>query len=312
MIPATGPVCCGGWRRSAKPSWSICGARWTSWAERLPPSPARPKPWTTSSAWPTWMAGPSRPPSGSEAVLDGVEPMLFRRYGFAGCPIAPARGGVLCRQARRLHCSSIAASCRPSPTIPWCWKPWMRSTGSARQFAPGRDHREARSRGTGSVPPVGAVRAEAASLHEGSGHLAAAIAAWRAGREGDETNQTALDELARLYESRGRARQPGRDLARKGQNARRQPGTVCCVHAGGRHQVGPAGRWGRRRGGRQGSAGADPQDMSALAALVDLEEHRGDFAGPSKMRFCASPLGAWRGRADSCSGPSWPRTRANV
>jgi tetratricopeptide (TPR) repeat protein len=45
--------------------------------------------------------------------------------------------------------------------------------------------------------------AEAASLHEGSGNLVAAIAAWRAGREGDETNQTAMDELARLYEAAG-------------------------------------------------------------------------------------------------------------
>jgi len=37
----------------------------------------------------------------------------------------------------------------------------------------------------------------------GLGNLVAAIAAWRAGREGDETNQSAMDELARLYEAAG-------------------------------------------------------------------------------------------------------------
>ena len=42
-----------------------------------------------------------------------------------------------------------------------------------------------------------ALYGEAAGLHEASGDLAMAIAAWRSGREGDESNLQALDELAR-------------------------------------------------------------------------------------------------------------------
>ena len=48
-----------------------------------------------------------------------------------------------------------------------------------------------------------ALFAEAARLHEERGDLAMAIAAWQSGREGDESNLQALDELARLYEKAG-------------------------------------------------------------------------------------------------------------
>ena len=48
-----------------------------------------------------------------------------------------------------------------------------------------------------------ALYGEAARLHEERGDVALAIAAWKAGREGDESNLQALDELARLYEKAG-------------------------------------------------------------------------------------------------------------
>ena len=119
--------------------------------------------------------------------------------------------------------------------------------------------------------------AEAASLHEGSGHLAAAIAAWRAGREGDETNQTALDELARLYEAAGeRDNQVEilREKARMLDDSQQRCAVFMQVAA---IKSGPLDDTEGAVEAVKEALDADPQDLSALAALVDLEEHRGDF-----------------------------------
>jgi tetratricopeptide (TPR) repeat protein len=120
--------------------------------------------------------------------------------------------------------------------------------------------------------------AEAASLHEGNGNLAAAIAAWRAGREGDETNQAALDELARLYEAAGeRDNQVEilREKARMLDDSQQRCAVFMQVAA---IKSGPLDDTDGAVEAVKEALDADPQDLSALAALVDLEEHRGDFA----------------------------------
>jgi tetratricopeptide (TPR) repeat protein len=120
--------------------------------------------------------------------------------------------------------------------------------------------------------------AEAASLHEGSGQLAAAIAAWREGREGDETNQTAMDELSRLYEIAGeRDNQVEilREKARMLDDSQQRCAVFMHIAA---IKSGPLDDTEGAVEAVKDALDADPQDLSALAALVDLEQHRGDFA----------------------------------
>ena len=120
--------------------------------------------------------------------------------------------------------------------------------------------------------------AEAASLHEGIGNLAAAIAAWRAGREGDETNQSAVDELARLYEAAGERENQVeilREKARMLDDSRQRCAVLMEVAA---IKAGPLADVEGAVEAVKDALDADPQDLSALGALVDLEEHRGDFA----------------------------------
>jgi tetratricopeptide (TPR) repeat protein len=120
--------------------------------------------------------------------------------------------------------------------------------------------------------------AEAASLQEGMGNLPAAIAAWRAGREGDETNQTALDELARLYEAAGERDEQVeilREKARMLDDNRQRCAVLMQVAA---IKSGPLADMEGAVEAVKEALDADPQDSSALAALVQLEEQRGDFA----------------------------------
>jgi golgin subfamily B member 1 len=120
--------------------------------------------------------------------------------------------------------------------------------------------------------------AEAASLHEGSGNLAAAIAAWRAGREGDETDQTAIDELARLYEAAGERENQVeilREKARMLDDSQQRCAVLMQVVA---IKAGPLADVDGAVDAIKEALDADAQNPQALAALVELEERRGDFA----------------------------------
>ena len=120
--------------------------------------------------------------------------------------------------------------------------------------------------------------AEAASLHESRGDLPAAIAAWRRGREGDETDQTAIDELARLYEAAGERENQVeilRDKARMLDDARERCGVLLRVAE---IKAGPLGDLDGAVDAVKEALDADSSNLRPLAILVDLEEKRGDFA----------------------------------
>ncbi len=119
--------------------------------------------------------------------------------------------------------------------------------------------------------------AEAASLHESGGNLAAAIAAWRSGREGDETNQSAMDELARLYEAAGERESQVeilREKARMLDDSRQRCAVLMKVAA---IASGPLGDLDGAVDAVKEALDADPQNLTALGALVELEERREDY-----------------------------------
>jgi tetratricopeptide (TPR) repeat protein len=118
---------------------------------------------------------------------------------------------------------------------------------------------------------------EAARLHEERGDLAMAIAAWQSGREGDESNVQALDELARLYEKAGKLEGLVEVLTDKSHviedNVERAALYV---------RIGTLKA--ERLSDPDGAAAAfrealdlAPEDPVAVAALADIEEKRGDY-----------------------------------
>jgi|GEM_PF-1515908 len=119
--------------------------------------------------------------------------------------------------------------------------------------------------------------AEAASLHESLGNLDAAIAAWKMGREGDETDQTALDELARLYEAAGQREDQVdilREKARMLDDGQQRCAVLMKVAA---IKSGPLADVEGAVDAVKEALDADMNDAHALATLVQLEERRGDF-----------------------------------
>ena len=120
--------------------------------------------------------------------------------------------------------------------------------------------------------------AEAASLHEGIGNLNAAIAAWRLGREGDETDQTAMDELARLFEAAGQRENQVeilREKARMLDDSQPRCAVLLQVAA---IKAGPLADVEGAVDAVKEALDAKPGDRRALAMLVELEERRSDFA----------------------------------
>jgi tetratricopeptide (TPR) repeat protein len=120
--------------------------------------------------------------------------------------------------------------------------------------------------------------AEAASLHESIGDLPAAIAAWRLGREGDETDQSAIDELARLYEAAGERENQVeilREKARMLDDSQQRCAVLMQVAA---IKAGPLADLEGAVDAVKEALDADAGDARAMATLVELEERRGDFA----------------------------------
>ncbi len=119
---------------------------------------------------------------------------------------------------------------------------------------------------------------EAAGLHESSGDLAKAIAAWQTGREGDESNLRALDELARLNEKAGRFEGLVEALTEKSHvvedNAER---AALYVRVGTLKAGVLADLDGAALAFRE-ALDLRPEDPVALASLADTEERRGDYA----------------------------------
>jgi tetratricopeptide (TPR) repeat protein len=119
--------------------------------------------------------------------------------------------------------------------------------------------------------------AEAAGLYEDRGDVALAIAAWKAGREGDESNLQALDELARLYEKAGKLDGLVEALADKSQVIEDNTQRAALYVRIGMLKAGPLADPDGAAAAFREALDLAPEDPVALASLADIEEKRGDF-----------------------------------
>ena len=209
-----------------------------------------------------------------EAVLDAVEPMLFADMASRAARLhlrvpSPANEEA----ALQLYVRVLAAEPENTSALE-ALDALYRQRGDHENLAAIIERR-----GAIELDPSHrlAFYAEAASLHEGHGNLPAAIAAWRAGREGDETNHTALDELARLYEAAGERENQVemlREKVRMLDDSRERCLVLMKVAS---IKAGPMNDPEGAVDAVKEALDADPRDPEALAALVELEEKRGDF-----------------------------------
>ena len=122
-----------------------------------------------------------------------------------------------------------------------------------------------------------ALYGEAAKLHEERGDVAGAIAAWRAGREGDESNLQALDELARLYEKSGQLDGLVETLTDKAQVIEDNAQRAALYVRIGTLKSGPLADLDGAAAAFREALDLASDDAVALSALADIEEKRGDF-----------------------------------
>ena len=119
---------------------------------------------------------------------------------------------------------------------------------------------------------------EAARIHERLGDKTAAVTAWQAVREADESNVEALEELGRLLEQRGDNEELVAVLEDRARFSDRREERASLFFRIGELRRGPLAD-------PEGAATAfkevldiSPSDRSALSALAALEEERGDFS----------------------------------
>jgi tetratricopeptide (TPR) repeat protein len=209
-----------------------------------------------------------------EAVLDSVEPMMFAEMALRAARLrlqAPEPESE--EAALQLYVRIVEADAENTTALE-ALDMLYRRRGDNQRLAEILEQR-----GTFELDPAQRLvfYAEAASLHESTGDLPAAIAAWRRGREGDETNQSAMDELARLYEAVGeRDHQVEilRDKARMLDDSQQRCAVLMQVVA---IKAGPLADVEGAIETVKEALDADPNDPTALASLVELEERRGDF-----------------------------------
>ncbi len=120
--------------------------------------------------------------------------------------------------------------------------------------------------------------AEAARLHEERGELDAAIAAWRAVRESDETHTGALDELARLYEAQGKTAELVQALEERVRFEDHATERAALWVRIGELKVGALNDLDGAAAAFREALDAVPTDPVALRDLAGIEERRGDFA----------------------------------
>lgn len=134
-------------------------------------------------------------------------------------------------------------------------------------------------RGALELDPVRrlALYGEAARLHEERGDLAMAIAAWQTGREGDESNLQALDELARLHEKAGKLDGLVEVLTDKSHIIEDNAQRAALYIRIGTIKAGPLADLDGAAAAFREALDLAPEDPVAVAALADIEEKRGDY-----------------------------------
>jgi tetratricopeptide (TPR) repeat protein len=136
---------------------------------------------------------------------------------------------------------------------------------------------------------------EAASLHEQSGDVEKAIAAWQSGREGDESNLQALDELARLNEKAGRYEGLVEALSEKSHAIEDNAERAALYVRVGTLKAGVLSDLDGAAVAFREALDLQPNDPVALSSLADTEERRGDFTALEEALL--RQLSAARGQA---------------
>ena len=228
-----------------------------------------------------------------EAVLESVDPMLFAEMALRAAGLHLRAGGAESEEAAlKLYLRVLEADAE-NVTALEALDALYRRRGDGKHLA-----EVIEMRGGLELDPAKrlAFYGEAAKLHEASGNLRAAIAAWRAGREGDETDVRAIDELARLYQTNGEHENQVEVLREKAQvlDDSQQRCTVLMQIA--TIKAGPLNDAAGAVEAVKDALDASPQDAAALAALVDLEEKQGDWAAVEEalLRQEGAALGAER------------------
>jgi tetratricopeptide (TPR) repeat protein len=210
-----------------------------------------------------------------EAVLGAVEPMLFADMALRAARLYLQTGGSANEtSALRLYVRVAEAEPENGAAL-GALEELYRQRGDSQHLV-----EVVERRGALELDPSRrlAFYGEAAQLYESIGNLPAAIVAWRKGREGDETNQTAIGELARLFEMSGQQEDLVEILLERAQmfdDAHERCAVLMHVAS---IKAGPLGDIDGAIEVIKDALDVAPQDQGALAALVDLEEHRGDFA----------------------------------
>jgi tetratricopeptide (TPR) repeat protein len=218
---------------------------------------------------------PGEAASRIEAVLDAVDPVLFADTALRAARMHLRAGGASNEEAALKLYVRVTESDPENVTALEALDALYRHHGDSLKLAEILERR-----GELELDPSRrlALYAEAASLHEANGNVAAAIAAWRSGREGDETNLTALDELARLHASAGERNEQVEMLREKARllddGSQRAAVLMQVVDI----LTGPLSDLDGAADAVTEALDSDPNDLRALAALVSLEERRGDFA----------------------------------
>ena len=210
-----------------------------------------------------------------EAVLDGVEPMLFAEMASRAARLHLRAAGPASEEAALQLYIRVLSAEPENATALEALDALYRRHGDKQRLAEVIERR-----GALDLDPSRrlALYAEAARLHETIGNLSAAIAAWRLGREGDETNTTAIDELARLFEATGERENQVeilREKARMLDDAQQRCAVLMQVAS---IEAGPLGDVDGAVEAIKEALDADQQNLRALATLVELEERRGDYS----------------------------------
>ena len=210
-----------------------------------------------------------------EAVLEFVEPMMFAEMAMRAARLHLRSAGSAGEDAALHLYQRVLGADSENATALEALDGFYRRRGDSLSLAGTLERR-----GALDLDPSRrlALYAEAASLHESIGNLPAAIAAWRLGREGDDTNQSAIDELARLFEATGEREnqvETLREKARLLDDGQQRCAVLMQVAA---IKAGPLADVDGAVDAVKEALDADPNDARALATWVELEERRGDFA----------------------------------
>ena len=226
-----------------------------------------------------------------QAVLDAVEPMLFAETALRAAQLYLRAGG------QKSEATALDLYLRVSEAEPENAAALEALDALYRRRGDGEHLAEVlERRGELELDPARrlAFFGEAAGLLESAGNLEGAVTAWRKGRESDETNPKAIDELARLYELLNQRENQVdilREKARLLDESHERSAVLMQIAS---IKAGPLADVEGAVEAVKEALDAAPADAKALQALVEMEERHGDFAALEEalLRQAAVATGA--------------------